>query len=394
MVLLAVDFSSVTDALTTLVTGLESQHQRLTEAGQELMHKLGLLEVALALLWTMFQGESFRSLLQKAFGLSIWMMIITNFHDLAKSATKWLVVKAGSVAGGGDPWEIVLNPGLIMKMGATASEPLMEKAADVSLLDGGDALMMAICGLLLVFAYIFMAVHVAFTVVEFYLYLNLGALLLPFAALSHTRFIADKAINAVLHTAIKLAVLSYITTAIKPILSAVELHQAFGQRTELTWNDIFSMLLVSTLCLFLSVMAPRLAAGLLHGSPSMSGTAAVVGAVAGASALANTVAKDGYKLGQKAFGSIAAGLQSLGEGIRPAAAAQSAANASTGDSAASAAAAPPTPVTFVYFGNPALSGGNGAAALPAPPKPALDSGGGEMRLGRGDAPQLPPGGAA
>jgi type IV secretion system protein TrbL len=388
MVLLTVDLSSVSDALTTMVKGLESTHDKLAMAGQAIMQKLGLIEVAVALLWCMFQGASIKSLLQKALTLAVWMTIVANFHELAKSATKWLVTNAANVSGGGDPWELVLNPGKIMELGTNASEPLMEKAADVSLLSTGDTLMIAICAMLLVGAYIFLSIHVAFTVIEFYLYMNVGALLIPFAVLSHTRFVADKAINAVLNAGIKLAVVTYIMMAIKPILESVTLRQGFGDRTaDLTWNEIFAMLLVSMLCLFVAVAAPRMAAGLLHGSPSLSGTGVVLGATAGAIAAAQIAGRGAYQLGKGLFSAADSGFSAIGQRIPPAAARPP--SPGGGGSASAPAAPPPRPVSVGF----AYVVGQARLAPPRPASaPALDaSSGGSPRLGQGGPFLLGPG---
>lgn len=386
MILLAVDMSSISDALTTMITGLEGTHDKLAQAGDAVMRKLGLIEVALALLWCMFQGESIKTLLQKSLVLAVWVTIVGDFHELAKSATKWLVTSAGSVGGSGDPWALVLNPGEIMKLGTSAAEPLMKKASDVSLLSSGDTFMIAICALLLIAAFIFLSIHVAFSVIEFYLYLNVSALLIPFAVLQHTRFIADKAINAVIGTAIKLTVVTYIMSALKPILEAVQLRKGFGDRTEdLTWNEIFAMLMVSGLCLFISVAAPRMAAGLLHGSPSLSGTGVVLGAAAAALGVGQLAGKGAFALGRAVFSGAESGFNWAGQFIPPASS-QSPQNHGGGSPAP--APPPPRPVTYHFFGD--------QQRLAPPPTPVLPSnrGGSAPRLARGGPLLLGPGGSA
>jgi len=92
----------------------------------------------------------------------------------------------------------------------------------------------------------------------------LAGILLPFGLLSPTKFLAEKAIGAVVSASVKLMVLGLVTAIIDPVLSSI--HFA---GPEITLNELWSVLLTVCALMFLCWKAPALAGSLLGGSPHL-----------------------------------------------------------------------------------------------------------------------------
>jgi P-type conjugative transfer protein TrbL len=280
-----VQMGALSTAVKHVVDTLEGAAGPLRDSMSHLTRSLALIEIALALI-AILMGERPMLLLRKALNVATWLWLIESFHDIAKGFMKMLVHAAGDSLGGETKW--LLEPGEIIKLSTKATGGMLSKLEGMNWFNGGTVLLLGLALLAIVLAYVALAISVALANIEFYLYLALSGLLLPFAVLGHTRFLADKAINAVIACAIKLAVMSFIVAAIEPVLSKIEFEP--GVWNTLTWHSIWAMLVVVGLCTGLALWAPRVAAGFLHASPSLSGTAVVAQAASVGASLLNTAA--------------------------------------------------------------------------------------------------------
>lgn len=305
MSLETVDMNALTNALTTIVDTIQDGNERARDALAGITDILGIIEIVMWGASVLLGSEALAAFVKKFLGLQIWLWIIRGFHGLAKAFLKSLVAGAFSAAGSGGSMKTLLDPSKIAATGLNATEPLAQHIEALGKLQVGDKVILGIIFIIIMLCFILMAVNVAWAVIEFYIFLNLSGLLIPFALMPQTRFIADKGINAVLACTIKLAVYAFVVGLISPLLANIDFHKTFGpgDKTGMNWNDIWSMMAVVVFCLGLCLRAPQLAAGLIHGSPTMSGTAMVMGAAAGAVALGGKAAMG---LGNAIFGSAQA----------------------------------------------------------------------------------------
>jgi type IV secretion system protein TrbL len=109
-----------------------------------------------------------------------------------------------------------------------------------------------------------MAINVFLAVLEYYVFAALAGIFLPFGLLEPTKFLAEKAIGAVVSASVKLMVLALVTAVIDPVLSSI--HFA---GPEITFNELWSVFLTVCALMFLCWKAPSLAASLLGGSPHL-----------------------------------------------------------------------------------------------------------------------------
>lgn len=246
--------------------------------------------VLLGLWWALSGGEQILSVIKRILFLGLWMWIVLSFPDLADAFVKSLV-KAGRIAGGGvDSGPSLFDPSNILEYGLKVTGPLIFQIGGVSItkIFFGFVYVLSYVGIML--AYIVMAWQVFMAVLEYYLIVAVVGVLLPFGFLKQTRFLAEKAIGAVISAGVKLMVLAFILAVIDPILAGLSFS------SDITLKEMWSVLLVSGGIAFLTWNAPNVASGLLSGSPSLSaqtavqtaGTAAAIGAAGASGVMAAT----------------------------------------------------------------------------------------------------------
>jgi type IV secretion system protein TrbL len=295
--------NALTNSLTTVVETLQAGNERATAALGGIVDALGVIEVVMWGASVLLGSEALAGFVKKFLGLQIWLWIIRGFQELAKQFMKSLVAGAFSAAGGSGGLQSLLDPSQIAGRGLDATLPLAMHIDNLGKWDVGDKVILGLVLMIVMGCFILMAVNIAWAVIEFYTFLNLSGLLIGFALMPQTRFIADKGINAVLACSIKLAVYAFVVALIQPLLANIDFHKTFGDKQSMNWNDIWAMLGVTFFCLGMCLRAPALAAALIHGSPTMSGTGAVMAAAGGAMWLAG---KAGAGLGSAIHGSAKA----------------------------------------------------------------------------------------
>jgi type IV secretion system protein TrbL len=143
-----------------------------------------------------------------------------------------------------------------------------------------------------------MAVNLFLAVLEYYLYAGIVGILLPFGLLPSTKFLAEKAVGAVVAAGIKLMVLSFVTSAVLPVIVASRFSSPdFG------FNELWAMLLTIAGVTILSWKAPAMASALMAGSPNLGISDAAQTAMTGVAA---GVAVAGFSSGNPGLGLSAA----------------------------------------------------------------------------------------
>jgi type IV secretion system protein TrbL len=115
-------------------------------------------------------------------------------------------------------------------------------------------------------AYVVLGLQVFYTLLEFYAVSSVVVVLIPWAALRQSSFLAEKAFAIVAASGVKLLVLSFIAAATLPILKRIEpgLNPTFGQ--------IVTFAIGGVAMVGIAWRGPKLVQGLLSGSPQLSAT--------------------------------------------------------------------------------------------------------------------------
>ncbi len=280
------EFNTLTTTLNNFLTVFSLGYSNLWASTQWLFVTLLSIEIVLFGLYYAFGAKNYVDAFWKVLFIGFWWWVVNAFPTfttmLLDSFVAW-----GNTAGGGGPGNI-LDPSAIATQGMAAARPITDALDALSDFDVGGKLLYALLWLIVLLIFFIIAIQIFITVLEFYLVVALSSILLPFALLDKTKFLAEKAIGGVISFGIKLMVLSFLMTAAQPILALAVLP------ADPTYNQIMALILTVGALAMLVWNAPGIAMGLLAGSPSLTaGTAfqaAAVGAIGGGAAVAGGLA--------------------------------------------------------------------------------------------------------
>jgi type IV secretion system protein TrbL len=360
-------FNTLTLTLQNFITVLSGAYGRIQGSANTLLGILIGIEVVLLGLWTALGGgDNVAGIFKRILHIGAWVWIVQSYPTLSKALVESLV-KAGLLAGGGSgDVSLLMDPSRLAGYGLDATAPLTQKLADLGMTDVSDLLVFGFGYLAIMACFLIMAINVFLAVLEFYVFAALAGIFLPFGIFAPTKFLAEKAIGAVVSASVKLMVLGLVTSIIDPVLSSI--HFAGPQ---ITFNELWSVFLTVCALMFLCWKAPSLAGSLLGGSPHLGIDHAIqavttpiaaglaAGTVAGRVAAGASALRAAASVPQGAASSIASAASTLGGGAGG--------GSPGGSSSGSAGSSGATPGA-----NPSLvlsSTGKAGAAPAAPPHP-------------------------
>jgi type IV secretion system protein TrbL len=344
-------FNTLTLTLQHFITAFSGGYGRLQGAANSLLAILVGIEIVLLGLWTALGGgDNVVHVFKKILHIGFWVWIVQSYPTLCKAFVDSLV-QAGLVAGGGGNASLILDPSRLAGYGLDATEPLTQKIADLGLPDVSELFVFGFGYLAILACFFIMAINVFLAVLEYYLFAALVGIFLPFGLLSPTKFLAEKAVGAVVSASVKLMVLAFVTAVIDPVLQNVRFTGP-----NITFNDLWSTLLTVCALMFFCWKAPHLAASLLGGSPHL-GTGDLLQAAGApiAAGMAMGAVGSRVKAGLAATRAAAAAGQGA---TRAAASSSGAANASAAPGAANSSAASGSATSTAADG----AGGKGTGA--------------------------------
>jgi type IV secretion system protein TrbL len=235
-----------------------------------------------ATLWAVSDDHVIVQFARKIVYIGLFAWIIQNWQVLTDKLARSFM-DLGLKAGGFDgATYYTQQPGNIAYLGYTTAQPLMDQ---ISRLTGPVAffkniveiviLFLAVCAIIAAFCVITIQVVVALLTFKFG---SLAAfVLVPFAVLSKTAFIAERPLGWVVGSGVRLMVLTLVLGVGNNIFQALKVPR--GQTV--TTYEAFCIALAALLLMVLSLVASRLAADLIIGGPSLGvGTAINTTAVA------------------------------------------------------------------------------------------------------------------
>jgi type IV secretion system protein TrbL len=272
------EFNTLTTTLTNFVGVFQGGYTRLQPIVNGLLVALAGIDIVLiGFWWALGGGERLTEVMKKILFLGFWLWFTKSFQSNAKAFVDSLI-SAGLTAGGqSGGYNLLLDPSRIAAYGLTATEQLAKALDDISVTDFGDMIIFGVSYLLIMAAFLAMAIQAFLAVLEYYLITAVAGVLVPWALLPQTKFLAEKAIGAVVSAGIKLMVLAFIIAVTNPVLASIHFSGP-----EIKLNELWSVLLTTGAIAFLSWHAPSLAAGLLAGSPSLGAGAVAQNLASGA----------------------------------------------------------------------------------------------------------------
>jgi type IV secretion system protein TrbL len=310
------DVNVLTTVLSTFVNALATGLHSVQSGAGGIMKSLAAIEIVLCGFWIAVDGgERLSTVCRFLLQLTFWMFFAANFASFAKLFSDTLIQYGLSASGQGANVSLLLDPSRIAGMAFDATQPLIQSMDDAGLTHLKDAIILGLCYLLIMASFFAIACQICLAVVEYYLIVTLSTCLVPFGISKHTRFIAEKAIGAVVAVSVKLMVLGFVVGLIQPVLSQLR----FSGGGEIKLNEVMSMILVCGLLAVVVWRAPGFAADLLAAAPSLSAAAVgqhVTGAISNATRAATGALAGGVGATRSAATLVRAGATGTGGAFR------------------------------------------------------------------------------
>jgi type IV secretion system protein TrbL len=309
--------------------------------------------VGSALVWAFSDDEVVVQLARKIIYIGFFAWLIQNWPmltDVLARSFMFLGFRAGGV---GFPRDYVLDPGNIALRGFTASEPMMKAISDLT---GPVAffenfiqiILLSIAVAAVLIAFFVVAIQAVVSILTFKLGTLAAFVLIPFATLKPTTFIAERPLGWVVAAGVRLMILTLVVGLGDALFGRMQLDP-----NTLTVRQALEVALGAIVLMVLSLLATRLAGDLVAGSPTLgAGSAAIAaGGTAAVGVGAGRVAAGGYRAGRSAVTTVgsqalrmvrnAAAIKSGGA----TAAASTVASAGTSTASSTVASATPPPAS-------------------------------------------------
>jgi len=300
------DFNSLTTTLHNFLGAFNGGYALLLPSVRWLTASLLVIELILiGLFWAISGGERLGAVIKKLLFILFWLMIIAYF-DVWSKIFRDSLINAGLIAGGqGGNSGLLLDPSRIAGYGLDATAFLTNRMEQIHSWQVLDSIILGLSYIMIMLAFLAIAVQVFITQIEFYIVMVLSSILLPWGLLKPTKFIAEKAIGSIVSSSVKLMVLSFIIAIADDSLSNITYTGSI-----LNFNEIWSVLLTVGTIALLAWSAPGLAAGMISGSPSL--TAGTIAQNTVASAMAGGMAAQGMAAATKAAAKGVGGTAAVG----------------------------------------------------------------------------------
>ncbi len=214
------------------------------------------------------------TLIQKTLYIGFFAFILNNFQELANLiylSFAHLGVKAGQATFSAD---MLLKPAFIAETGMKTGGELIEQAGEQFFSWRFNsaklsAIILLFAGIFVIIAFLILSVHLFIAIIEFKLTTLIGFILVPFALFGKTTFLADRVLNNVVNSGLKLMILGVITGIGSSIFKTLSLS-----KTDISLEEAASAVLASLAILTLAYSISALAHAMVLASPMLGATQA------------------------------------------------------------------------------------------------------------------------
>ena len=236
---------------------------------------LTLIDASLKLAFDLVSGDKVKFLLKVTLQSGFYLFLITNWLsglDLMQALSNGFE-GIGFVAGGSSA-DTVLKPDSIVN-NAIDMFTAVWKNAKFSITNLGLSFIDLISLVVIMICLFLTAIEMFMARIEFYTMALITIPLLAFGACDKTKFLSEKAIGAMFNLAVKVCVISFISTMACPMLKGFAdkfeaASQTAGFFTKV--NLILQAVLISFILVMITKKIPALVQGLLSGQPSLGGS--------------------------------------------------------------------------------------------------------------------------
>lgn len=262
------------DILTTLLKGFADAFTlgtaRLVPDVLMLFRALATIELTLLGIWMLYghMDAIAATLTTVALKLAVYLWLITSWSTLTRVLVKGLIAYGLKGGGGAISETDFTDPSKLAWFGISAMTLVYNRIFAYTgwdvVFNLADVLFTGLAATAALVAYIVFAIQVFVTLLEFYCMSAVIVVLVPFGLVRYTTFLAEKAIALVWAFGVKLLILSFIAAIALPIMQRLEP----GLTPNLSTCIAFAI--AGWAIVVLAWRAPRMAQGLLQGSPQLT----------------------------------------------------------------------------------------------------------------------------
>jgi type IV secretion system protein TrbL len=247
-----------------------------------LFNVLIILNVVMAAaLWAVSDDQVILKLARKIIYIGFFAWLIGNWAELTNVLGQSFMELGFRAGGDRFATDYVLQPGNIAYRGFTATDPMIEAIEDLSGIRAFFAnfpqiALLTLSVLAVLIAFFVIAIQVVVAILMFKLGTLAAFVLVPFAVVSKTAFIAERPLGWVVASGVRLMVLTMVVG-----IGDVIFDDMVVPVEDMTVRTALDIALAAIVLMILSILATRLAGDLVSGGPSL-GAGAAAGAVGGA----------------------------------------------------------------------------------------------------------------
>lgn len=297
------------DALLNNITAAATAMSLGGAAWEMLIALLGL-DLILAILLNLGETDHLRQLIKLIFKYGAWIFLVREWPYLVNVVINSLT-QAGAIVGGADA-STLMHPDQILLRCLKILGPYwdyLSSGFNLSISGTIGIFFAVLFGAIGIFvAYLLIALQCFLTVAEFYISSALLLIFVPFGVWKHTSFLAERAFGAVISYGVKFMMLAVIYGLCDGTLNSIDTSYKGAVPT---WHDIFIVLAQPWAIALLAWNAPGMAAGLMSGSPSLSGGSALGFAASAGAGMVGT-AMMGKSIASGTLNAARAGINTLG----------------------------------------------------------------------------------
>lgn len=262
------------DILTTLLKAFMDAFTlgatRLVPDAVGLFRALATIELIVLALWMLYGSADAigQTLLTVSLKLAVYLWLITSWSALTRALVKGLIAYGLKGGGGAISETDFTDPSKLAWFGISAMTLVYNRIFAYTgwdvVFNLADVLFTGLAATAALVAYIVFAIQVFVTLLEFYCLSAVIIVLVPFGLIRYTTFLAEKAIAMIWAFGVKLLILSFIAAIALPIMQRLEP----GLNPKLDTCVAFAI--AGWAIVALAWRAPRMALGVLQGSPQFS----------------------------------------------------------------------------------------------------------------------------
>jgi type IV secretion system protein TrbL len=237
--------------------------------------------VMAAAMWAVSDDQVILKLARKVIYIGFFAWLIGNWAELTNVLGQSFMELGFRAGGDRFAADYVLQPGNIAYRGFTATDPMIEAIEDLSGIRAFFAnfpqiALLTLSVLAVLIAFFVIAIQVVVAILMFKLGTLAAFVLVPFAVVSKTAFIAERPLGWVVASGVRLMVLTMVVG-----IGDVIFDDMVVPVEDMTVRTALDIALAAIVLMILSILATRLAGDLVSGGPSL-GAGAAAGAVGGA----------------------------------------------------------------------------------------------------------------